>query len=37
MQIEDKSNKENARDLAWKMFQKTGNVGYYLLHKDLTE
>jgi len=27
--------KKGAGDLAWKLFQKTGNPGYYMLYHDL--
>jgi len=27
---------KTAGDLAWEMFKKTGNAGYYLLYHDLT-
>ncbi len=28
--------RRQAGELAWEMFEKTGNVSYYLLFKDLT-
>lgn len=27
----------NARELAWEMFEKTGNVTYYMLYKNLKD
>ena len=27
--------KENAGELAWQLFQRTGNVTYYMLYKQL--
>ena len=27
--------KKNAGDLAWEMFEKTGNFSYYMLYKKL--
>ena len=29
--------KKKASDLAWDMFEETGNVSYYMLYKNLTE
>lgn len=29
--------KDSPADTAWKMFEKTGNIGYYMLFKRLTE
>ncbi len=26
---------ENAAELAWQMFEKTGNLSYYMLYKQL--
>ena len=26
---------EDAAELAWKMFEKTGNLSYYMLYKEL--
>ncbi len=26
---------EEAADIAWKLFQKTGNMSYYMLYKQL--
>jgi len=28
---------KNARELAWEMFEKTGNVTYYMLYKNLKD
>lgn len=28
---------KSARDLAWEMFEKTGNVSYYMLYHQLKE
>ena len=28
---------ENPADSAWELFEKTGNISYYLLYKKLTE
>lgn len=28
---------ENPLDSAWKLFEKTGNISYYLLYKKLSE
>ncbi len=28
---------KNPADSAWELFEKTGNVSYYLLYKNLTE
>lgn len=40
--MENKQNKNdnlsaevNARDIAWKMFKKSGNINYYRLYSDL--
>ena len=31
------SRDKDAAELAWKMFEKTGNVSYYMLYKKLNE
>ncbi len=36
MDKEKHSNLESA-DCAWRLFEKTGNVSYYLLYKNLTK
>ena len=37
MQTTKDNNNLEAENLAWECFQKTGNIGYYLLHKNLCE
>ena len=32
-----KERDKDAAELAWKMFEKTGNVSYYMLYKHLDE
>ena len=32
-----KFNDNNPADTAWNMFEKTGNLSYYVLYKRLTE
>lgn len=32
-----KINDNNPADTAWNMFEKTGNLSYYVLYKRLTE
>ncbi len=29
--------KKNASELAWEMFEKTGNFSYYMLYKNLKD
>lgn len=29
--------KKQARDLAWEMFEQTGNVSYYMLYQQLKD
>ena len=29
------SNENNAKDLAWEIFKKSGNINYYRLYSDL--
>ena len=31
----DEGAENNARDIAWKMFKKSGNINYYRLYSDL--
>ncbi|MGN0818652.1 MAG: YqzL family protein [Candidatus Coproplasma sp.] len=31
-----KNRDDDAAELAWKMFEKTGSVSYYMLYKELT-
>ncbi|MGN0814406.1 MAG: YqzL family protein [Candidatus Coproplasma sp.] len=31
-----KKRDDDAAELAWKMFEKTGSVSYYMLYKELT-
>ncbi|MBQ3116599.1 MAG: YqzL family protein [Clostridia bacterium] len=33
----DKTSNFKAREVAWKMFEKTGEISYYLLYKNLSE
>lgn len=33
--MKDKREENGAAGLAWKMFEKTGNVSYYMLYHDL--
>jgi len=35
--MQQNKNQTTAEELAWECFQKTGNVGFYLLHKNLSE
>lgn len=35
--MKDKKKDKDAAELAWKMFEKTGNVSYYMLYKRLEE
>jgi len=38
MQTDDKINNDlSAEKIAWECFSKTGNIGFYLLHKNLSE
>ncbi len=30
-----RKNNDDVADTAWKMFEKTGNVSYYMLYKNL--
>lgn len=32
-----KKSVKNPRDIAWEMFEKTGNVSHYLLYKNLED
>jgi hypothetical protein len=34
--MKDKREENGASKLAWEMFEKTGNVSYYMLYHDLT-
>lgn len=33
--MHDKGTETGASKLAWELFEKTGNLGYYLLYRDL--
>ena len=33
----DEFNKNEPKDVAWAMFERTGDINYYLLYKKLTE
>jgi len=33
--MRDKNGENEAAKMAWKMFQETGSVGYYMLYYDL--
>ncbi len=33
----DRGGEKNARQLAWEMFEQTGNVTYYMLYKQLKD
>lgn len=33
----DKLDKKDTKSLAWSMFQETGQLGYYMLHKELSK
>ncbi len=35
--VDRKNGKPRAEDMAWAMFEKTGDVGYYLLYKKLSK
>lgn len=37
MRGEDSEKGHSARDIAWEMFEKTGNVTYYMLYKQLKD
>ena len=37
MKINNIDKTQEAENLAWDMFSKTGNIGYYLLHKNLND
>ncbi len=32
---DERGNHTKAEEIAWKMFQKTGNISYYMLYKDV--
>lgn len=33
--MHDKKSSDGAADIAWKLFEKTGNISYYMLYHDL--
>ncbi len=37
MREEEPGREKHARDIAWEMFEKTGNVTYYMLYKQLKD
>ena len=37
MREDEFGNKRNAKQIAWEMFEQTGNVTYYMLYKQLKD
>ena len=37
MRENDRDQRKNAKQIAWEMFEQTGNVTYYMLYKQLKD